>query len=66
MPVTNVIGFGDQSNNCTILFIRLREVHSGLYECTASSMIGSTIYTFPERYVFESKVIIILLVLLMK
>jgi len=49
------IDFCDGSNNCSIHFMRLREVHSGLYECTASNVIGSTTYTFPERYDFESK-----------
>ena len=49
------VGFGDQSNNCSIIFFRLREPQSGLYECSASNTIGSTTYTFPERYGFESK-----------
>jgi len=53
----NEIDSVDRSNNCSVLFFLLREIHSGLYECTASNVIGSTTYTFPERYDFESKML---------
>ena len=50
----NNIRFSDQSN-CSIDFFPLKEIHSGLYECTAVNAIGSTTYTFPERFTIESK-----------
>ena len=49
------IGYDAGSNNCSLGFFPLREEHSGLYECTASNTIGSTTYTFPERFIAESK-----------
>ena len=49
------IGYDAGSNNCSLGFFPLREEHSGLYECTASNTIGSTTYTFPERFIVESK-----------
>ena len=51
----NGIGFFTGTTNCTLAFFPLREEHSGLYECTASNTIGSTTYTFPERFIPESK-----------
>jgi len=49
------IGYDAGFNNCSLGFFPLREEHSGLYECTASNTIGSATYTFPERFIVESK-----------
>ena len=50
----NYVGFG-QSTHCFIDFLPLKEMHSGLYECTAENEIGTATYTFPERFNIESE-----------
>ena len=50
----NNIGYF-QPTHCLINFFPLKEMHSGLYECTAENEIGIATYTFPERFVIESE-----------
>jgi len=57
--IGNNIGFLDLHGNCFIAFFPLKEIHSGLYECTASNAIGSTTYKFPERISIESKYVLL-------
>ena len=41
-------------NNCTIRLV-FGEDDNGLYQCTGYNEVGNATYTFPERFIVESK-----------
>lgn len=45
------------SSYCKLHYI-FTESDNGLYQCTGSNIVGSTTYTFPERFIIESEQII--------
>ena len=44
----------DDSSFCSIHYV-FTENDNGLYQCTGHNVIGSTTYTFPERFIVESE-----------
>lgn len=43
------------TNNYCIVRLLFEEEDNGLYQCTGHNAIGNTTYTFPEKFIVESK-----------
>lgn len=41
-------------SNCVVRFL-FGEDDNGLYQCTGHNLVGNTMYTFPDRFIVESK-----------
>lgn len=51
LETTNVIFF---DNTCYV-WIKFTEADNGLYQCTGHNEFGNVTYTFPEKFIVESK-----------
>ena len=52
LEATNIIIFFD--NTCYV-WIKFTEADNGLYQCTGHNEFGNVTYTFPEKFIVESK-----------
>ena len=43
------------SDDVCIVYFLFTEADNGLYQCTGHNEIGNTTYTFPEKFIVESK-----------